>query len=840
MASVSGATSSLGNTSLRGFGGLASGIDRDELIEAMTSGTQSKIDSQKNSMTTMRWKQEAYRSVIDKIIDIEDTYLSYTSGTNLKSYDLFAKSIIDVIGDSDITKFVNASGISSWVDNLSIQAVENLATAATRRSDSMDLTPIQTNITSPDQEVKVSNLSGRQLIFGTTGYKDSELTFNSTATFTFPTSYTETVNGQKITKEIDYTTDDLGKLAEELNKAAENFKIGDNGHLSFGYDETAGTIQIKVLDKNNNEITDPAYKIASRSSALKALGFDVDGLSDEEKNGGIALDAVKNSLKDTYTKTVTMKEYLTDQKLTVSYGGQTKTIDLLKSGDEVKDMDDLKALIQTRLDKAFGRGKVNVSLDAAKGLSFNAAADADGKTQTLTINSDNAELRKIIGIEKGASNKLSVDASLWSNRDKLGFGTYADTDEGKAKFQEDLKNFTINGTKIEGITAETTVNQLMNLINSNKDVGVKASYMSGSNQLLLVATETGSGRQITFGNETVNADGTVSGDGGMAAKIFGTGNIEDGEDAKILVSYGNGVSQTLTSSTNTFNLEGMKVTVSGEFGYKKNEDGDFKLDAEGNKILDTSQTVSFSAKADVEKATESVKKFFEAYNAMIEEVNGHITTRPDSAYGPLTDAQKEEMDEKSIENWETKAKQGVLFGDSSMNDFSVALQRVMVNLMNSGISYSDLKEIGIEMSDNEKDGGRILFDENKFKSAMENNPELVSNIFTGGGDVTKGLAYVIEDTLTPYATRYSSDNKLNANSKGSYGRLVEEAGSEKIPTSISNNLIYKQLQEMEKTINTLKSRLKTEQDQYIKQFTMMETMINQFNSQAGYLSQLQG
>ena len=40
MASVSGATSSLGNTSLRGFGGLASGIDRDEMIEAMTSGTQ--------------------------------------------------------------------------------------------------------------------------------------------------------------------------------------------------------------------------------------------------------------------------------------------------------------------------------------------------------------------------------------------------------------------------------------------------------------------------------------------------------------------------------------------------------------------------------------------------------------------------------------------------------------------------------------------------------------------------------------------------------------------------------------------------------------------------------
>ena len=43
MASVSGATSSLGNTALRGFGGLASGIDRDSLIEQLTAGTASKI-----------------------------------------------------------------------------------------------------------------------------------------------------------------------------------------------------------------------------------------------------------------------------------------------------------------------------------------------------------------------------------------------------------------------------------------------------------------------------------------------------------------------------------------------------------------------------------------------------------------------------------------------------------------------------------------------------------------------------------------------------------------------------------------------------------------------------
>lgn len=62
MASVSSATSSLGNTALKGFGGLASGIDRDSIIEQMTAGTTSKITKQKQEMTKLSWKQEAYQS----------------------------------------------------------------------------------------------------------------------------------------------------------------------------------------------------------------------------------------------------------------------------------------------------------------------------------------------------------------------------------------------------------------------------------------------------------------------------------------------------------------------------------------------------------------------------------------------------------------------------------------------------------------------------------------------------------------------------------------------------------------------------------------------------------
>ena len=87
-------------------------------------------------------------------------------------------------------------------------------------------------------------------------------------------------------------------------------------------------------------------------------------------------------------------------------------------------------------------------------------------------------------------------------------------------------------------------------------------------------------------------------------------------------------------------------------------------------------------------------------------------------------------------------------------------------------------------------------------------------------------------TFTPYATRYSSKNG------NSYGRLIEIAGSSKKPTTLMSNEIYNQLKEMQNTIDKLNERLQTEQDRYISQFTTMETLINQMNTQSSYLSQL--
>lgn len=816
MASVSGATSSLGNTALRGFGGLASGIDRDTLIEQLTSGTSSKITKQKMAMTKLTWKQEAFRSISGKILDLQDNFLGFSSSNSLKDPSFFAKNQITVMGDSNITKYVKASGTSDMIDYLSLMGVKQLATSANRLSDSKTGPgSITTGISKDKFESKnpdtlTSNLEGTKLTFGT--YNTADNRFTDAVSFTFPTSYTKKgADGKETKVEIDYTQSP-DKVVEQLNEAlkSQQFmseKAGTSG-IEFKYD--AKTKQISIEKTANITDAGKNYVIKGSSSALEALGFDKSKLAEDEIKNGITLDEFKSSagsFDDAYVKRQTLKDYLTGKSITVTFGGQTKTIELIKDSekDKITTLDQLKDTVQSRLDKAFGSGKVTVDTTDGK-LSFKPVNAND----TLTVNADSKEVRKVLGIEANQSNKMSLDASLYYNREQLGF----DKSLTEEQFAKELENFTINGVKLEGITKDTTVNQLINMINDNEEMGVRASYMENTNQFVLTAKDTGSGRKIELG--------------GAADKIFGTnggnGRSEDGKDAEILVSYGNGIERTITSSSNTFELEGLTVTVSNTFG----------IDEKGNYTKDTSQAVTFSASANTEAVTEQVKKFIEAYNELIKDVNTQLTTKPNSSYGPLTDDQKAEMDKESIENWENKAKEGILFNNSAIRELGISLQGVLSSLMGDGVSSQDLEKIGITMSDDQYDGGTIKFDEEKFKAAMNSDPELVSDIFTGSTDTGKGLTQIIEDTLTPYATRMAYKNG------GSYGKLIDEAGSEKVSLSLTKNLIYSQLEEMQNTIDKLNSKLKTEQDRYISQFSQMEVLISQMNSQAGYLSSLTG
>lgn len=805
MSSVSRTSSSLGNTALRGFGGLASGIDRDALIEQMTARTTSKITSKKQAMTKLEWKRDAYRSISNKIIDLQDNYLSYSATKSLKNSDFFAKNQVSVQGDPDYTKYISATGNADTASRVSVLGVNKLATSATlisgeKKTDSaITLGGISASDFS-NKEIKTSNLSGTKLTFGTYSITDKQ--FTTEATFTFPTSYEKKLdNGKTETVTIDYTASS-DKIVEQLNEALDSQGfLGKDGKSGIKFTLNGDQIQISQTDS----ITDKGKSCVIRetSSALKSLGFNSGKMNQDEINNGISLDEFNaSSNKSSFEAAAITKQplsgYLKGKSISVSYGGQTKNIELIGDKEEIKDFKAFKDSLQNKLDKAFGSGKVTVGEGQNGSLTFTAK---DNK-QTLQISADSKELQNALGITSTQSNKISTGSSLWENRVKLGLGKY----NTKEELNDALKNFTVNGAKIDNITADTTVDGLLTAINNNKDAGVTAIYLGSENKFVLSSNEKGEGRKITLGadpNDTADA----------ANLIFG-GVSTDGTDGEMSILY-NGVQTTITSSSNTFSIDGLDIRATNTFNTGS-------ATAEGG--------VSFTASADTEKVTETVKKFIEAYNAMIDEVRTQATTKPDSNYKPLTDDQKNEMNETSIKNWEDKAKEGILYNSSALKDLDNATQGIFSSMMINGVSYDDLEKIGISFSDDYTAGGKIVFDEEKFKTAMDSDPEKVSDLFTG----THGIVNTIDSTLSTYATRYASKNG------NSYGVLIEEAGSEKLSLTLTNNSIYKELKDMQETITNLQSQLSTEQDRYISQFTQMERLINQMNSQSSYLSQLGG
>lgn len=815
MSSVSSTSSSLGNTALRGFGGLASGIDRDALIEQMTARTTSKITSKKQAMTKLEWKRDAYRSISNKIIDLQDNYLSYSATKSLKNSDFFAKNQVSVQGDPDYTKYISATGNADTASRVSVLGVNKLATSATlisgeKKTDSAITLGGISGSDFSNKEIKTSNLSGTKLTFGTYSITDKQ--FTTEATFTFPTSYEKKLdNGKTETVTIDYTASS-DKIVEQLNEALDSQGfLGKDGKSGIKFTLNGDQIQISQTDS----ITDKGKSCVIRetSSALKSLGFNSGKMNKDDIDNGISLDEFNaSSNKSSFEAAAITKQplsgYLKGKSISVSYGGQTKNIELIGDKEEIKDFKAFKDSLQKKLDKAFGSGKVTVGTvtvgegkDSKSILTFTAT---DNK-QTLQISADSKELQNALGITSTQSNKISTGSSLWENRVKLGLGKY----NTKEELNDALKNFTVNGAKIDNITADTTVDGLLTAINNNKDAGVTATYLGSANKFVLSSNEKGKGREISLGADPDKKDDAAN-------LIFGGDKKEshDGTDGEMSILY-NGVQTTITSSSNTFSIDGLDIRATNTFNTGS-------ATAEGG--------VSFTASADTEKVTETVKKFIEAYNAMIDEVRTQATTKPDSNYKPLTEDQKNEMNENSIKNWEDKAKEGILYNSSALKDLDNATQGIFSSMMMNGVSYDDLEKIGISFSDDYTAGGKIVFDEEKFKTAMDSDPEKVSDLFTG----THGIVNTIDSTLSTYATRYASKNG------NSYGVLIEEAGSEKLSLTLTNNSIYKELKDMQETITNLQSQLSTEQDRYISQFTQMERLINQMNSQSSYLSQLGG
>lgn len=808
---LSGTTSS----TIRGYGGLVSGLDRDSLIEGMTSGTTAKINKQQQKKTLLQWEQTAIRNITDKLTSFADKYTStYASGTNLFSSSLWGRNKITALGAN--SKYVSVSGSANTADTLEIQRIKQLAKKAQlTSSDRVSDSTLQTGKIDLTEEQRSANLEGKTLTFEYSGKE---------YTVTLPTG------NDKDGKEYKYDTVD--NAIDSLKRAFKDVEVEGGKKLSEVINvEKDGKDKIKFTDKLNAGNT---LKLTG-GSATEYLGFtekDTDGNFKEidfTKKSATSNEAITDD--KLFTKTPFI-DRIAGKSLTFNYNGTSKTIKM-PTKEELEDAkknnklsETLTKSMQTQLDEAFGKGRVTVEFkadtnNANVGQFTFKTTTPDGKednSSVLSLSSADVGMLGADGAFKvayGESNRINLNSTLVESglkgADKLAEWFKNNPDK---KFSFTIKDG-IKDVKIE-ISKDDTMQDVMNRI--NEETSVQVTYQSTTDKFVFTSKNEGASGSFKFETDSANEE--------ILKGIFGDNITTDeakGKDAKLEVKYaGSDEVVEITRDSNTFKVDGMTITLNGTFGYDKN----------GNKIDDT-EAITFDAKVDNEKIVETVKEMVKEFNEIIELVNKEVKTKPDRDYAPLTDEQKKELSESEIEAWEEKAKEGLLFNDNDIKGLSNGLRFVL----GSG-DLQALEKIGLTVSSTTSDNGKLSFDESKFKAALESDPEGVKELFTKeqvkdeAGNVVQssGIATNLKNVLDKYAKTIGEPK----------GILINRAGSIKSPASITQNELYKQILEVDKRISSLQDTLKMEQDRYIRQFTTLESLIAQMNSQSSALSQFGG
>lgn len=781
MASIGGLSGSTSNSlsGLKGYGGLASGLDRDSLIESMTQGTTSKIYKQQQKKTSLQWEQTAIRNITDKMIAFSDKYLStYSSSTNLFSSTFWGRNNISVLGSN--SKYVSVSGSSSTADTLSILGVKQLAKKAQMTSGSAASDGILKTGRIDLSDQKAENLEGKtiEINYGDKNY-----------TVTLPSG-------------SDYKYDSVDNIVKSLNKAFENVELDGGKKLNDVLAvETKGD-RIVFKDKVNNG---NIFKLTG-GTALSHLGFK-DKPDSEFKEMDITsagLESVRDITEDDiFTKTPFI-DRIAGKELTFTYNGVSKSIklpekDALNNGNI---LDTLRTSMQKQLDDAFGDGRIKVSANSG-GLQFKTTVPGGGNdtSSILSVSSGSAGLlgeNGALNMNYGESNRVNMEAKI--------------SESGLRTFKEGTTfpaTITINGVDIK-VEESDTVRTLMDKIN-NSDAGVEVNYQNSSDKFVFTSKKDGASGKISVGGDFKN--------------IFGTSfNKTDGQDAIVAVKYaGSDEVVEIVRDSNSFKIDGMTISVNGEFGYKAGAGGKLELDK-------TSDPVTFDAKVDEDKIVETIKKMVEEYNEIIELVGKETGIKPNRDYEPLTSAQKAEMSESEIEAWEEKAKEGLLFNDNDLKGLSNSLRFVV-----STADQAALKKLGITTSSTASDKGKLSFDESAFRAALKTDPEGIREMFTKERTVDEnGVATGVNGIAVNMKSAFDKYAKTLGEPKGI---LIERAGSIKSPASITQNSLYKQMEQIDKRISDLQDVLKMEQDRYIRQFTALESVIAQMNSQSGWLSQ---
>jgi len=504
--------------------------------------------------------------------------------------------------------------------------------------------------------------------------------------------------------------------------------------------------------------------------------------------------------------------------------GSTTRISGLATGlDWETWIDDLMKAQRTKLDTIAQKKKklewqqkdyrtINSSLLSLKNSSVNMKLQSTYLSRTVTSSDE-----RVVTATAGSSATqgvytIKVDqlakAAYVTSTASLGSGTDKSTLQKQFGLAsaEDI-TLEINGVELTVNTGTDSMTTLVKRINDLKgadgnSIGVNASYDATTDRLFISTTKTGSSAQINI--QQASPDPATETNLLSLLKIDSYTYPVTGQNAIFDL---NGA-ENLEQSTNEFTIAGVKYNLVGA----------------------STEAVTLKVGYDTDAVYNSIKSFIDQYNTSLELINGELSETRYKDYKPLTDEEREDLSETQQEQWEEKAKSGLLKNDLLLSNITSKMRASMsgvvsgiasVTVDGKKVTYDNLAAIGITTSTDYLEGGKLYIDEETLKKAIDNDPEGIMNLFTKDGTgKEEGIARRLYNSLD-----WAVDT------------IIEKAGTESEFTSVDDSAMGKKLSDYEDQIDVWEDRLEDIEDRYWAQFTAMEQAIAQMNTQSQWLSQ---
>lgn len=530
-----------------------------------------------------------------------------------------------------------------------------------------------------------------------------------------------------------------------------------------------------VMNKYKAESTNDKLAVSANSSATPATYYisasTAASAAQVKSAGSISTDRINLD----FSKNVDGKEYTVQ----MTYNGTTRDVTFKGSTDA----DTAKANFLEAANNTFKDIKTDAQgfefKDGTSTLVFNNANDGIRHTFSIKYNSEAVGLSNTVGSTMGTTTKLGEAA----------FNTALNGD----KFE-----FSINGEKFT-FEKSSTVGDVINTINK-ADIGVKASFSTMTQSFKLESTETGTAGKLNIEQTRGNLLNSLfnSSDDFTKKDAYGkNGTITISTDGENYTTY--------TSASNEYSFDGTTFNIAKLGNFDSSVDG--------------VDEITVTTEKDTSSIKDTVIKFIDAYNQLLDDVYGEIqTSRPKkngSYYDPLTDEQEEEMKSDEIEKWNNEAKKGLLYQDNYLSTFVSSIRGAMSSSKVDGFTLYDL---GISLATDWKSNGKLVVDEDKLENAINTYGDKVTNFFV---DSDKGLAATLNNEI---------DRAISTRDK-KVGYLSGIAGIENTTTE-KDNALYSQINNMQTLINNLQTRYENEMERYWKQFTTLETYMSNMQSQS--------